>query len=377
MKPVLFVTSHAPPDRVGAFARLHAQENVEFALFGGRSRHGAGVAGQTSSQALPFPHRRLRQYEIAALAASGDYRAVVSSTGGRVALPASWAGTRRARVPLILWASLWAHPRSAAHVLSYLALQRLYRSADAVVTYGSHVSAYVSAHGAHNVHVAPQAVDNDFWRAPGTTPPRWPATARPGWPEQAGTKFLFVGRPDREKGLRVLTEAWRTAGLKAPTAALVIVGVGSSPPWVPAGGAARRAGDEDEVLWMDAVPPVELRNLYAACEVLVVPSIPTRTFREPWALVVNEAMNRGLAVIASDAVGAAAGGLVGDGRNGLVVPAGDPKALAGAMRALATEPTLRARLGAAGAQDVRAFTYEAWTKGFSGALASLGLSLGS
>ena len=377
MKPVLFVTSHAPPDRVGAFARLHAQENVEFALFGGRSRHGAGAVGQTPSQALPFPHRRLRQYETAALAASGDYRAVVSSTGGRVALPASWAGTRRARVPLILWTSLWAHPRSAAHVLSYLALQRLYRSADAVVTYGSHVSAYVSAHGAHNVHVAPQAVDNDFWRAPETTPPLWPATGRPGWPEQAGTKFLFVGRPDREKGVRVLTEAWRTAGLKAPTAALVIVGVGSSPPWVPAGGAAGRAGDEDEVLWMDAVPPVELRNLYAACEVLVVPSIPTRTFREPWALVVNEAMNRGLAVIASDAVGAAAGGLVGDGRNGLVVPAGDPKALAAAMRALATEPTLRARLGAAGAQDVRAFTYEAWAKGFAGALASLGLSLGS
>jgi len=38
-----------------------------------------------------------------------------------------------------------------------------------------------------------------------------------------------------------------------------------------------------------------------------VPSIPTASFREPWGLVVNEAMNRGIAVIASDAVGAAAG----------------------------------------------------------------------
>ena len=40
-------------------------------------------------------------------------------------------------------------------------------------------------------------------------------------------------------------------------------------------------------------PPVELRDLYAAGDVLVVPSIATRTFREPWGLVVNEAMNRG------------------------------------------------------------------------------------
>ena len=45
-----------------------------------------------------------------------------------------------------------------------------------------------------------------------------------------------------------------------------------------------------------------------------MPSIATPTFREPWGLVVNEAMNRGLAVIASDAVGAAAGGLVADER---------------------------------------------------------------
>ena len=79
---------------------------------------------------------------------------------------------------------------------------------------------------------------------------------------------------------------------------------------------------------------------------LVVPSIPTRTFREPWGLVVNEAMNRGLAVIATDAVGAAAGGLVRDGDNGLIVPAGDSAALAEAIARLAGDPQLRARMGA-------------------------------
>ena len=61
---------------------------------------------------------------------------------------------------------------------------------------------------------------------------------RPGPLEGVATKFLFVGRPAREKGLGVLTEAWRTTGLRAPPAALVLVGVGSNPPWVPAGGAA-------------------------------------------------------------------------------------------------------------------------------------------
>ena len=31
--------------------------------------------------------------------------------------------------------------------------------------FAPHVSAYVRAHGARNVHVAPQSVDNDFWRS--------------------------------------------------------------------------------------------------------------------------------------------------------------------------------------------------------------------
>jgi glycosyltransferase involved in cell wall biosynthesis len=90
--------------------------------------------------------------------------------------------------------------------------------------------------------------------------------------------------------------------------------------------------------------------------------------------VVNEAMNRHLPVIASDAVGAAAGGLVRDGRNGLVVPAGNAHALAHAMQRLAVDEPLRERLGAAGATDVLAYSHDAWAAGFSAALRSLGLS---
>jgi glycosyltransferase involved in cell wall biosynthesis len=400
MKPVLFVTGHAPAYRVGAFARLHERENVEFALFGGRLQHGGGSTGDD----LPFPHRLVGEQEppgahydgvgghgahttrgapphggqsvghtraahrkhasdLYALASSGRYRAVICSTAGRAAPLAAWAGARRARVPLILWASLWAHPRSAAHALSYPLLLRLYRSADAVVAYGPHVSAYVSSRGAKRVHVAPQAVDNAFWNSANVNLPN-----DPRWPANIEVTFLFAGRPRREKGLGVLVEAWSTSGLQAPTAALVLVGAGSTPPWVPAGGA---------VVGLEAVPQEQLRDFYAAADVLVVPSIPTRTFREPWGLVVNEAMNRGLPVIASDAVGAAAGGLVQAGRNGLVVPAGEPVALAAALRELAGNAALRARMGEAARADVSAYTYDAWAGGFSGALAELGLSEGT
>jgi glycosyltransferase involved in cell wall biosynthesis len=398
MKPVLFVTGHAPPDRVGAFAALHERERIEVALYGGRSLHGPSVPGETaesptanSRAELPFPHRYVRQRETARLAQSGEYRAVVCATGGRVALPSTWAGARRGGVPLILWASLWAHPRSAAHILSYPALRRLYRSAEAVVTYGPHVSAYVRARGARNVHVAPQSVDNAFWSAPVSTRPSDPA-----WPAEARLKFMFAGRPGREKGIGTLIRAWQRSDLQASSAALVLVGVGSYPPWIPPGGAvdapwasavrqrlrapSSRAGRSEAVSapagvsCIEPVSPERLREMYADADVLMVPSIWTRTFREPWGLVVNEAMNRGLATISSDAVGAVAGGLVRDGHNGLVMPAGDSKALAEAMVRLASNPELRARLGAAGAADVAAYTHEAWARGFSAALATVGLS---
>ncbi|MGH2912947.1 MAG: hypothetical protein ACRDJ3_10795, partial [Solirubrobacteraceae bacterium] len=149
MKPVLFVTNHAPSYRLGAFERLAAREHVEFALFGGPLHHGGGA----TAKELPFAHRFVHEHtskganELYALATSGRYRAVVCPTGGRLALPATWAGARRARLPLILWASLWAHPRSVPHAFSFLPLRRLYRSADAVVTYGPHVSDYVQERG--------------------------------------------------------------------------------------------------------------------------------------------------------------------------------------------------------------------------------------
>jgi glycosyltransferase involved in cell wall biosynthesis len=105
-------------------------------------------------------------------------------------------------------------------------------------------------------------------------------------------------------------------------------------------------------------------------------SVPSRTFREPWGLVANEAMNQHLPVIATDATGAAAGGLVRHERNGLIVPAGDAPALARALRRLHDDPDLRRQLGDNAARDVSAYTFDAWASGFSTALASAGASRG-
>ena len=164
----------------------------------------------------------------------------------------------------------------------------------------------------------------------------------------------------------MLLDAWRASELARAGAALALVGDGAGGAGVSAA-ALRRLG---------RVTAVELRRIYAEADVLVVPSIATRTFREPWGLVVNEAMNCGTAVIASEAVGAAAGGLVREGVTGAVVPAGDSAALGRAMRLLAEDSELRSRYAQAGADAVLEYGHDAWARGFSEALASVGRSLG-
>lgn len=343
-RPALFVTGKAPPDRVGAFALLAERENVEFALYGGRGRHATAEAAD-----LPFPHRRVEQRDVGGLAAGGRYRAVVCGTGGRVALPAAFRGAHRAGVPFVLWASLWAHPRGPAGLAGYLPLRHVYRSADAIATYGPHVTAYLRRAGARQtIAEAPQAVDNAFWGAPAERPAE----------RAAAFVAAYVGRLDREKGVRVLADAWRRAAL-GPEAALAVAGAGPESDLLEAAG-ARTAGVLDAG---------QLRNFYAAADVLVVPSISTATFREPWGLVVNEAMNQGLPVIATTAVGAAAGGLVHHEHTGLIVSERDPVGLAAAIRRLHRDAGLRERLGAGARAAVAAYTYDVWAGGMSAALA--------
>ncbi len=207
------------------------------------------------------------------------------------------------------------------------------------MTYGEHVSAYVRARGARHVFTAPQSVDNAFWSAPA------PARSDPRF------AALFVGRPVPEKGLEVALAAWRRAGVDGT---FTVVG--------------GHLGLPEDVLAAGDATATQLRNFYASSDVLVVPSIASRRFIEPWGLVVNEAMNQGTAIIASDAVGAAAGGLVRDGRNGVIVPAGDSDALAGALAEMAGARERCAALGAAGREDVAPYTHDAWADAFTAAL---------
>jgi len=357
---VALVTNYLPSYRIPLYTLLAERLGVEVFCFGGEPHYVPESLRDLDRQLAqaPFPaHRLPRQRDAAALAVRHD--AVIASTAGRVALPAAYRGARRARRPFVLWASLWRHPRTATHLLSLPLMRRVYRRADAVLTYGPHVSRYVARYRGRTegVFAAPQAVEPELFGRP------VPAPERRSWREQTGLPpegplALYVGRLVEDKGVRVLLEAWRR--VEAGDATLCLVGDGplASDPALARPG-VRLAG---------RLPRDRLAVAYAAADVVVVPSIATRRFLEPWGLVCNEAMSQGRPVVASDAVGAAAGGLVRDRETGLVVPAGEPGALASALELTFTDAGLRTRLGEAAQLAVGDYTYEHAAEAFATAL---------
>ena len=99
-----------------------------------------------------------------------------------------------------------------------------------------------------------------------------------------------------------------------------------------------------------AVHPAEVPSFIRAMDVAVAPYPPQERFYfSPLKLL--EYMATGRAVVASR-IGQLAE-LIRDANTGLLVPPGDAAALAGAVRRLATDESLRRRLGAQAAVEAR------------------------
>jgi glycosyltransferase involved in cell wall biosynthesis len=152
--------------------------------------------------------------------------------------------------------------------------------------------------------------------------------------------FGYVGRLSEEKGPAHLVRAAAEVGRSRALRLLVL---GDGPLRAGLEAAAARAGLAGRAVFAGFQrDPAEW---YPAMDAFVLPSITEGT---PVALL--EAMAHGIPVIASGVGGVPA--VVSHDRSALLVPPGDPAALAGAMEALASSPELARTLAGAARQIV-------------------------
>jgi len=177
-----------------------------------------------------------------------------------------------------------------------------------------------------------------------------PASRRP---PLACLRIGYVGRLTREKGVAVLLAA--LAHDRRFHAEIV----GSGPEEAELMDLAGWLGVRDRVTFTGHVGSGRLPDVYRQFDALAVPSTPREGWVEQFGRVAVEAQSAGVPVVASavgalpDVVGAA----------GILVPAGDPRALAGALGRLLDEPGLWERLRTDGLSSAARYSWEAVADG--------------
>jgi len=211
-------------------------------------------------------------------------------------------------------------------------------------------------YGVEPAAVIPNGIDSGAFRSPG---------ARRQWRRENGFvegDFLIasVARLEPQKNPLGLIESFAQAFGGDPRWRLLLAGDGSLRETAREYSTRRGVAERVHFLGVRA----DVAGMLAACDLFALSS-----YWEGSPLAVMEAMAAGLPVVAT-AVGSVPE-LVADGETGLLVPPGEERAFAAALRSLACDPGRRRELADAAVRHAAAFSVDAMVASYAGLFESL------
>ena len=159
---------------------------------------------------------------------------------------------------------------------------------------------------------------------------------------------LFVGRPEKRKGLKYLIRAFVGVQRAIPNSRLIVVGAGEFDRYQ---GAVEKARLHD-VVFRSYVPFDELPRYHHSAHVFCAPN----TGFESQGIVLLEAMAASLPIVASNIDGFA--GVLTHGVEGLLTRPEDPQSLADALVELLRDPARCAIMAAHGRERARYYSWD-------------------
>jgi phosphatidylinositol alpha-1,6-mannosyltransferase len=193
------------------------------------------------------------------------------------------------------------------------------------------------------VRVVPLGADQEFFR-PGLDTTEVRARYRLG----EGRWLLSVARLTRHKGIDTALRALAQVRGHYPELRYAVVGEGEYQPALEA--QAHELGVADRVHFLTGVPDRDLPALYNCAEIYLGVSRLLEQSVEGFGISLCEASACGVPVVAGRSGGIPEA--VRDGETGILVDAESAEAVAGALRRLLDDPTLRTRMGEAGRRSV-------------------------
>ncbi|MCR2785006.1 MULTISPECIES: glycosyltransferase family 4 protein [unclassified Microbacterium] len=325
--PGVRVIEWAEPPFVGRFERLNSLMQPGYVPFYARARRwiramlAAGEHFDVAHQVVPVAMR------YPSPAAGLGIPMIIGPVGGSLGSPASFAPEEGA--------TPWYQRLRGLDGLRMRhdpLLRRTYESADLVIAIAPYVADFLDRLAIKRLAFMSETAVHDV-QAP------IDRVGRPG-----PVRLLHVGRTVRTKGLR---DVIRAMGLLGDLdVVLDVVGDGNDRAACEA--LAGELGLGERVAFHGALPRAAVDAFYERADIFVFPS-----YREPGGNVALEAMAFSLPVIVCDRGGPAAN--VND-TCAVVLPAASPQQLAvdvaGAVRALVTDPDRRHRMGAAARDHV-------------------------
>jgi len=285
-------------------------------LLGGiRAAHGLGEGEPEIVHVhWPMPHAL---FGAAARWGSGGRSAVVSSF---YSVELNWVRTRmRPLTPFLRWTVESADAVTAISRSTARAVQEIAPLPVSIIPYGA-------------------ALEDTG------EPPARPALSEPG-----RLRLLFVGRLVERKGVEVLVRALAELRTRRP-AELTVIGAGERDASIRQ--AILACGLGEAVRMAGPVSTEELIRAYGDHDVFVLPAVvDAKGDTEGLGVVLLEALRFERPVVASDLGGIP--DIVEPGRTGLLVPPGDPSALAAAIERLAARPAEARAMARAGRARAR------------------------
>jgi glycosyltransferase involved in cell wall biosynthesis len=168
------------------------------------------------------------------------------------------------------------------------------------------------------------------------------------FPEKAACNLLFVGTWLDRKGVYYLAEGFSLAAEKIAGVRLTVAGCSAPVEQVKSAFAPQV---REKITVLPFVTREEITALYGQHDVFVFPSLV-----EGMPLTLLEAMATGMPVVTTNRCGMA--DVVEDEVNGLLIAAADAEKLAWAVERLCGSAELRKRLGLAGQETMRRYTWE-------------------
>ncbi|MCC6960080.1 MAG: glycosyltransferase family 4 protein [Dehalococcoidia bacterium] len=205
--------------------------------------------------------------------------------------------------------------------------RRWFRKLEGKIAVSPAAASLVSRYFAGYFNIIPNGIDYAHFSAPAEPMPEF---------NDGRQNVLFVGRPEKRKGLKYLLRAYLRVREQVPNTRLIVVGAGDFTRY------QRLMAAFEDVVFRPNVPYADLPRYYRSATVFSCPN----TGNESQGYVLLEALAAGRAVVASNIEGFA--GVMTHEEEGLLVKPKDPAELAAAITTLLRDPKLRAEFGRRG-----------------------------